>query len=297
MRVRMLELNMHGINIVRKFLDSPQLRFLIFVLMGLSVYSCGYAQKKIDDAYLKCQYNYQYEVDTLTHKMTDDRLVLLIGKNVSKCYSYYSMQIDTLFSAPNKDEIIRQQINAAIHSKKDWPHKRMKAYVYKYFSQNKMVITDGLLLQDYVYEDTLNAQNWILSDSVKYILGYRCQYAHCRYHGHDWGAWFAVDVPVSDGPWKLCGLPGLIIEASSENNYHIFKMVGIEYVQKSPIVFSKTYVGNNKFLKTTYNKFLKDQRHFLFGDFALQSQTVGVEIPDISEKVMNRHRFKPLECE
>mgnify|MGYP002619710778 FL=1 len=264
----------------------------IFVFMGIE---CCYAQKKIDEAYLKCQYDYTYVVDTLYGKTAKDWLVLQIGKNMSKCYSYYSMQVDSIFASPDRDVILRQQINAAIGSKTEWPHKRMKAYVYKNYPQGKMTITDGLLMQDYIYEDTLYAQNWVIQDSSKLILGHECQKAVCHYRGHCWTAWFAMDIPITDGPWKLCGLPGLIMEATSEDNSHAFKLLGMEKVSKEPIVFSKTYVGNNKFEKTTFEKFLKEQYIFLFGDFQSQTQLQGIDIPKIEKVGSKKWKYKQLE--
>ena len=265
----------------------------IFVFMGIE---CCYAQKKIDEAYLKCQYDYTYVVDTLSGKTAKDWLVLQIGKHMSKCYSYYSMQVDSIFASPDRDVILRQQINAAIGSKTEWAHKRMKAYVYKNYPQGKMTVTDGLLMQDYIYEDTLYAQNWVIQDSSKLILGHECQKAVCQYRGHCWTAWFAMDIPITDGPWKLCGLPGLIMEATSEDNSHAFKLLGLEKVSKEPIVFSKTYVGNNKFEKTTFEKFLKEQYIFLFRDFQSQTQLQGIDIPKIEKVGSKTWKYKPLEC-
>lgn len=264
----------------------------ILAYMGIE---CCYAQKKIDEAYLKCQYDYTYVVDTLSGKTAKDWLVLQIGKNMSKCYSYYSMQVDSIFASPDRDVILRQQINAAIGSKTEWPHKRMKAYVYKNYPQRKMTVTDGLLMQDYIYEDTLYAQNWVIQDSSKLILGHECQKAVCHYRGHCWTAWFAMDIPITDGPWKLCGLPGLIMEATTEDNSHAFKLLGMEKVSKEPIVFSKTYVGNNKFEKTTFEKFLKEQYIFLFGDFQSQMQLQGIDIPQIEKVGSKTWKYKPLE--
>ncbi len=264
----------------------------ILAYMGIE---CCYAQKKIDEAYLNCQYDYTYAVDTLSGKTAKDWLVLQIGKNMSKCYSYYSMQVDSIFASPDRDVILRQQINAAIGSKTEWPHKRMKAYVYKNYPQGKMTVTDGLLMQDYIYEDTLYAQNWVIQDSSKLILGHECQKAVCHYRGHCWTAWFAMDIPITDGPWKLCGLPGLILEATTEDNSHAFKLLGLEKVSKEPIVFSKTYVGNNKFEKTTFEKFLKEQYIFLFGDFQSQTQLQGIDIPQIEKVGSKKWKYKQLE--
>ncbi len=287
--------SMHGISIVHS-LSCHQIKCLVALTIFLYMEIGCCAQSKIDEAYLKCQYDYTYVEDTLSGKTAKDWLVLLLGKNVSKCYSYYSMQVDSIFASPDRDMILHQQINAAIGSKTEWPHKRMKAYVYKNYPQGKMTVTDGLLLQDYIYEDTLYAQNWVIQDSTKFILGHECQKAVCHYRGHSWTVWFAMDIPIADGPWKLCGLPGLIMEAASENNSHDFKILGLEKVTKEPIVFSKTYVGNNKFEKTTFSTFLREQYKFLFGGIFAQTQLLGVDIPN-GEKVGSKSRkYKPLEC-
>ena len=145
---------MHGISIVHKLLCRQILYLVALTIVAIAEVECCYAQKKIDEAFLKCQYGYTYVEDSLSGRIARDWLVLLIGKNVSKCYSYYSMQVDSIFASPNRDRILHQQINAAIGSKTEWPHKRMKAYVYKNYPQEKMTVTDGLLLQDYIYEDT-----------------------------------------------------------------------------------------------------------------------------------------------
>lgn len=277
--------------------------FILFcVLPMLSVT----AQKKLDEAYLKCQYDYQYEDDTLTHHLKKDRLVLLIGKKLSKCYSYYSMQVDTIFASPNSYEIMHQQINAAFASHTDPPHKKMKAYVYKNYPEGKMTVTDGgVMLSYYIYEDELNGQEWNMEDSTKMVLGHECQKATCGYHGRLWTAWFATDVPVSDGPWKLCGLPGLIMEAYDSKHQHVFKMVGVENVSQEPIVFSKNYMGNHRFEKTTYERFLKEQYRSLFGDFYTQvQQETGIDLSEgVSSssdsashaKAREGKQYKPLE--
>ena len=278
-------------------MNNLRLLFLVFCLLGVMPIK---AQKTIDQASLKCQFDYLFEDDTLSHHLDKDRLVLLIGKKVSKCYSYYSMRVDSIFASPNRDEILRQQINAAINSKVEWPHKKMKAYIYKNYPEGKMTVTDGVLLQDYIYQDSLNAQDWNIEDSTTTVLGHECQMATCCFRGHRWTAWFAMDIPVSDGPWKLGGLPGLVMEANSERNQHVFKMVGIENVSQEPIVFSKTYVGTQHFEKTTFDKFLKEQYKFLFGDSFSQVQLeTGIDLSNPTDGNGTNKRkgwkYKPLE--
>ncbi len=58
---------------------------------------------------------------------------------------------------------------------------------------------------------------WSLTDNVKEILGYRCQEAKGRYGCREYTAYFALDIPLSDGPYKFDGLPGLILEVISDD--------------------------------------------------------------------------------
>ena len=52
--------------------------------------------------------------------------------------------------------------------------------------------------------------------------------ATANYHGRDWTAWFTPDIPLQEGPWKLCGLPGLILEANESTGQHSFIATGLE---------------------------------------------------------------------
>lgn len=43
--------------------------------------------------------------------------------------------------------------------------------------------------------------------------------------GRDWVAWFTNDIPIQDGPYKFCGLPGLIIKIEDDTKTHKFILV------------------------------------------------------------------------
>ena len=236
----------------------------------------------IDRAYMKCLYRYVYLNDTLTGKTKDDLLILQIGKSISKCFSHYSNQVDSLSALPNGDMIIGKMIDDAMNSgefmRGNYPHKRLKTYIYKNYPEGRMTVTDVLILQDYRYVDSLHAQTWTMGDSTREVLGYTCQQATADFRGRRWTAWFATDIPVSDGPWKLGGLPGLILEAYDEGQQHVFTAVGLERVKDEPIIFNRSFGDNQKFEQTNRLEFLRSKKKSLMDLNGYIQMETGIDL-------------------
>jgi GLPGLI family protein len=68
----------------------------------------------------------------------------------------------------------------------------------------------------YIVREDLKRIPWVLVNEFREIGNFRCQKATGRFRGRTYTAWFAARVPVHSGPWKLHGLPGLILEAFDE---------------------------------------------------------------------------------
>ena len=255
---------------------------MIYFLLFLLIPILGFSQKKLDNAYLKCQYEYIWKQDTLSGKTRDDLLILQVGENLSKCYSYYSNEVDSIMALPNGDELWTQIFEAELKKKgvaaRNFPRKRMRTYVYKNYPSGKMTVTDGVSLQDFIYEDELNAQQWEIKDSTKTILDYPCQMAACNFRGREWTAWFTTDIPVSDGPWKFGGLPGLIMEAYDKGNQYVFTIVGLQKLESEPIIFRESYLPAKRFEKTNRLDFLKANKAALMDLNGYFEMETGIDL-------------------
>lgn len=167
----------------------------------------------------------------------DIPFVLLANKNQAKFYSPKTEYKDSIESTPQGRAVSRQLLNDAIKRYSETKDESaMKAVVYQTFlyifrstSDNTMTVYDRAGSLEYgVYTEPLGEIQWEISDSTKTVLGYDCIKATANYHGRNWIAWFAPDIPLQEGPWKLTGLPGLILEASESTGQHSFVATGLE---------------------------------------------------------------------
>lgn len=76
---------------------------------------------------------------------------------------------------------------------------------------------------------------WKIENETAKINGFTCQKAITNYKGRDWTAWFTTEIPISEGPYKFYGLPGLIVKISDTNNEHLFNLIKILKDQKTKI--------------------------------------------------------------
>ncbi|WP_345948209.1 GLPGLI family protein [Mucilaginibacter sp. PAMB04274] len=103
---------------------------------------------------------------------------------------------------------------------------------YQYPNEKKLLVKERLV-NNYVVEEKLPVLNWKISPDTATIGGLQCQKATTHFKGRDYTAWFCADLPYRTGPWKLQGLPGLIVEATDAKKEVIFKFDGFEKVDKS----------------------------------------------------------------
>ena len=257
------------------------MKVILYLLLASLAVQAAARDPVLDRAHMKCLYRYVYTFDTLKNELRDDLLILQIGKEVSKCYSYYTFQCDSLRRTPDGAKVWSELFRRATEKDGiygDFPHVRMSTYVYKNYPTGQMTITDRISSQGYCYVDSLHTQIWTMGDSTREVLGYTCQQAMADFRGRRWTAWFAMDIPVSDGPWKLGGLPGLILEAYDEGKQHVFTAVGLERVKDELIIFNRPFGDNHRFEQTNRLDFLRMERRFLMDSNSFIQMETGVDL-------------------
>jgi len=97
-----------------------------------------------------------------------------------------------------------------------------------------------------ILKEELDKINWKITKEQKKIKEYQCILATAEYEGRIYEAWFTPEIPVRYGPYRLRGLPGLILEAASTDGKIEWKFVG--YESKTTVKIKLTPSNNGELI-------------------------------------------------
>lgn len=153
-------------------------------------------------------YEYKFKNDSLAKEFRNENMVLDINPDEVKFYPYSYAENDSLGKVRNYKNIIWDDQLSALKRKK-----------------NSNSNTSFILLNDFFTIQTDDFITWKLSNETKKSGEYNLQKATANFGGRNWIAWFSKEVNISEGPYKFCGLPGLIFEIQDDQQNFIFSLV------------------------------------------------------------------------
>ena len=249
---------------------------LIFIAFAITAHA--QQQAEIEVSYTE----YQPNMRTGQKDGTSHQYILLARGDYSKFFSPRTEYLDSLNSTPEGKSKYQEMARSAYLGGKieDVPRADGSYYVVRSATDNKLYYYDKVATERFCYEEDIPQLNWAVGDSTRTILGYECFLASADYHGRKWIVWFSPEIPVAAGPWKLQGVPGLILEASTEDGLYRFVADGIQQTEK---LISPIYLAN-EYEKTDRVKFLKAKRGFMdnpVGAINAQFSGSGVSIRSV----------------
>ncbi|MCM1067573.1 MAG: GLPGLI family protein [Muribaculaceae bacterium] len=215
---------------------------------------------------------------TVSNRDTDSKepyareMVLMAGPQKSLFYNTTSLYCDSCNSTPEGKAKLREiQLKAWTVVHPDGtvtydgrklglaPEKQEYLYVEKDRQAAQITVYDFKAGDLYSYTEPIDEIEWtIVEDSTATIQGYECVMARSDYHGRRWTAWFAPELPMPDGPWKLRGLPGIILRADGGDDFTInAKEVGMS-PQDIPAVYS-----TDEYQRGKRRTILADHEHYI----------------------------------
>ena len=211
----------------------------------------GVAQaEQLDSTQFVAFYNYSIRTqDEEGQNVTDSlRLALLVGTRATYCTTVRSYDKDSRPGEEMNNAFIMHHQNVLTDMEKA-----------------EVVTVEPLYPYRYETHEPLAKVDWTLADDTLTISGLLCHRATGNLYGKQWAVWYTEELPTSAGPWKLHGLPGLIVKAEDSEGIHRFtlyetknEMRSIDYTERPDyqkisrqklMKFKKKTLGNPRYPK------------------------------------------------
>ena len=215
-------------------------------------------------------YDYRCCVDTTgsqTEGFDSDNMLLQIGPDgLSKFSSYKNLTIDSILMRSTPEQIATAAMDGKLSNGEFMT-------IYKNYPDGKLTHTEKICEDWFSYTEDMPPLDWELTDSVATVLGYQCQSARCRFRGREWRVFYTEEIPLSDGPWKLHGLPGLIMKVSDAKGHYIFECIGIKSKADRPITIYKV-----PFNKTDRRGYYDAKHRYYINPYSYYEATTGYHV-------------------
>lgn len=214
---------------------------ILVIMMALALTTAAQAQvETVDTAQFVAVYDYECRTQNDEAASVTDRMqvVVQVGRTVTKSMPYSAYPV---YDDESKPDVAAGYQEALMHMPTVWTG----------YPEGQTTVREFIFPHDYEgYEATPDIA-WTLSEDTVTVSGHLCQQATATFRGVEWHVWYTEEIPSSAGPWRLRGLPGLIIKAESE--VHTFCLAGLR-MEASPITAPEQ---NPEVHRMKYAKLLK----------------------------------------
>ena len=247
-------------------------------------------EEPIDDVQFIVQYQAKMMPDTMKpEKIMDESMILKVGTKSSLYYSYTRFVTDSLL----KEQIMKSG-NGMIRRERSEDMGIITYQIYKNYPAGKVTTLDKIAINRFRCEEDNEVPAWELLTDTMTILSYSCQKAVCNFKGRDFEAWFTPEIPRSEGPWKLQGLPGLILKVADSQGHYSFECTGLINAEEKIMFGADGYEPiSRKNLNKVYERFTTDP----VGYVTSSSPNVRIVIKDESgeDKSVKNMPYNPIE--
>lgn len=228
------------------------MKHLLTCLMAAATISTS--AQNTDKVLARVRYNFSHLQDTTKRdQVHTEEMQLSIGRNASLYISYFKVlqaretkemmlkagvQQDGMMFATTSARVVGTPSGSAAGSFESMSMPTLTDYFF--FSKEQKFYTKEQLINQYLVQEDAPKINWKITHDTTSFSGIHCQKATTHFKGRNWIAWYSTELPFQSGPWKLNGLPGLILEAYDDKKEVQFAFAGIEKVTESSSAADKS---------------------------------------------------------
>jgi len=175
-------------------------------------------------------------------------------------------------------------------------HTHLNQHISKFYNTFEIEIFERILMKNYKYKYQSNF-NWKIQPDSAVIKGYRCHKALGFFGGRLYEAWFTREIPIQDGPYVFCGLPGLIVEIYDSKKHYHFTLLSVRKLDNLPFLTSP-YFSKGAIETTRKQVFEVRERLRTQPLLVLQAEGVNIlETPELEQKRKQKQKTdnNPLE--
>lgn len=173
----------------------------------------------------KVMYQIVWKPSLEKEELTTDLGVLIINDSKSYFSGYDNFKADSL-----KSKIVADFFSGSQKGSLRFPEPNRLSKFKKTILKN--TVSDSIIQEEKFFVNTFHILSkwkpkWKLVNETKELFGYTSRKAYTNLGGRTWTAWYTENIPISEGPYKFYGLPGLILSIHDDKNEYSFEIKGI----------------------------------------------------------------------
>ncbi len=216
-----------------------------------------------DTSVCRIYYQHRFVMDTVQHKEVGTMMVCDIGKRNLSYFNLAKRLSDLIYTKVEMEaERKGRYPGMSIHYSPSESERALEELAGDsgtinseiWFDLDQRILTEraadyASVNMAYEYEEPQPVLNWNISGDHRQVCGYDCIKATGLFRGRQWTVWFTPEIPLPYGPWKLGGLPGLILQAEDYQKHFVWECCGIKQ-EAQPMAY---YIISTR--RLTRNKF------------------------------------------
>lgn len=244
----------------------------LFLLLFVASTSVAQIIKDKESAILEVHYMKTWVTDTLENRSYSEDMTLRVGKTAAMFYPPKRMWADSLLQTNFE---LHEKLYREMNPPGQIEYKPLggleREYLFRNINAGETIVYRKMGGEAYAYTESTEMPAWHIQSETKEVMGYSCQLATCDFRGRQWYAWFSTDIPVNEGPWKLFGLPGLVLEAYDSKKHYAYKAVGLYTKDLLPVGIRLYNISGKPYnLKSRQAYLQKMYKAYILGKFASQ---------------------------
>ena len=281
-------------------------KILSFIAFALTIGVQAQTKDSIDTAQFAVIYDYTINtLDDESEAVCDSiQVVVQVGKSVTKSMpmsQYLKETTKDMGEAAWKSNLAREYRETLTHMPTVWINQ----------PEGETTSRDAIFPGMFEGYEPTPQMDWILTADTMHISGYVCSRAEITFKGVKWNVWYTEEVPSSAGPWRLRGLPGLIVKA--EGNAHTFRLAELRQ-ESTPITYAssveiervkhgkwvkyrKSILGSRLYPKNPVHHIVDISKYFQSSVFVIKDGENNHILANNMYLLQKAHVYQPLELE